>query len=162
MLSGESANGKFPAESLAMMSAIIDKTENWMPPIASLEKMMALSDSPGDAMAASAVFTAEKLQAGAIVVKGDASGDFARLVAKYRPSMPVLTLLDPSLHGAKVARQLSVHRGVFPTLLSHAEALPAAAQQKLVEDGDEVVVVYTSPAHGLSMSVFEFQNGKLV
>lgn len=32
MLSGESANGKYPVESLETMSAIIDKTEGWMAP----------------------------------------------------------------------------------------------------------------------------------
>jgi len=70
MLSGESANGKFPVESLAMMSSIIAKTENWMPPMASVDQLMESSSSPADAMAASTVFTAEKMGAGAIVVTG--------------------------------------------------------------------------------------------
>jgi pyruvate kinase len=191
MLSGESANGKFPAESLAMMSAIITKTENWMPPMASVDQMMELSVSPADAMAASTVFTAEKLAAGAIVVTGkrlrvyvvsypqlslvksrayacdssnphsthplgDWSGDLARLVAKYRPSMPVLTLLAAEKHGARVSRQLSLHRGIFPTLLPYADALPAAVEQGLLKAGDQVVVVAADK--GLNMSVVEFNS----
>jgi pyruvate kinase len=32
MLSGESANGKYPVQSLDTMRAIIDKTEGWMKP----------------------------------------------------------------------------------------------------------------------------------
>lgn len=32
MLSGESANGNYPVQSLETMRAIIDKTEGWMPP----------------------------------------------------------------------------------------------------------------------------------
>lgn len=209
MLSGESANGKFPAESLAMMSAILAKTEAWMPPLASADRLAARAASPADAVAASSVFTAEKLAAGAIVVTGESvgaicythlvssyaplfarsslslrrfayscacarvcvflltssnpppipgdwRGDLARLVAKYRPSVPVLALLAADSRGARVSRQLSLHRGVFPTLLPYADALPAAVAQGLLKAGDQVVVVAAAP--GLAMSVVEVKS----
>jgi pyruvate kinase len=154
MLSGESANGKFPVESVEMMSKIIEKTESWMPPIASVEAMMDDAESKEDAMAASAVFTSEKLAAGCIVVKGDDSGDVSRLVSKYRPSSPILLVLDGVKHGQKVARQTSLHRGVFPTLLNEAQALAAAKEQGLFEAGDDLVSITVHPASGsIGMSI---------
>ena len=149
MLSGESANGKYPVESVKMMAAIASKTENWMPSIASIDQMMEEAGSKEDALAASAVFTAEKLGAGCLVVKGDASGDLSRLVAKYRPSMPILALVN----SAKVARQLSIHRGVFPTLLPYHKALPASAAQGLLKPGDELVMVEVGPNDALDLSI---------
>ena len=148
MLSGESANGKYPVESVKMMASIVRKTEEWMPPISDLDVLAEGSDSAADSVAASAVFGAEKLGAGLIVVRGDASGDLSRLVAKFRPSMPVVALVG----SAKAARQLSIHRGVFPTLLALEEALPAAKAQGLIEAGDAVVTVEQGPAGELSMA----------
>ena len=86
---------------------------------------------------------------------GDWTGDVARLIAKYRPSMPVLTVLSPEKHGARVSRQLSLHRGVFPTLLPYDDALPAAALQGLLTEDDQMVVVAVD--QGLAMSVVGFK-----
>jgi len=91
-----------------------------------------------------------------LISPGDWTGDVARLVAKYRPSMPVLTLLSPEKHGARVSRQLSLHRGVFPTLLSYDEALPAAVAQGLLTGNDQMVVVAADK--GLTMSVVDFKS----
>mmetsp|Transcript_60566 Transcript_60566/g.118742 ORF Transcript_60566/g.118742 Transcript_60566/m.118742 type:complete len:514 (+) Transcript_60566:50-1591(+) len=148
MLSGESANGKFPVESVAMMNKIIAKTEEWMPTIANLDAMVDQAESKEDATAASAVFTSEKLGAGCIVLNGDVTGDVARLVSKYRPSAPVLLLLDGAEHADKVARQTSLHRGVFPTLLPKQEALAAAKEQGLFSAGDDLVTITVGASGG--------------
>lgn len=91
-------------------------------------------------MAASCVLAALKLDAGGIVVVNDASGDVTRLISKYRPSIPVLAVVD----SVKVARQLSLHRSVYPTMLPHHKALSAAVEQGLLENKDNVVVVNVS------------------
>ena len=149
MLSGESANGSYPIESVATMQSIIRTVESWAPPSMSLEQMLQLSGSKEDTMAASAVFTSEKLSATMIVVNGK-YGNMARLVSKFRPSVPILALVD----NARVARQLSIHRGVYPTLLSEAEALPAAVSMGMCKPGDQVVNLVVNSEDGiLSMSI---------
>jgi pyruvate kinase len=149
MLSGESANGKFPVQALEMMTAIIKKTESWMPPYDSAAAMTAKSSSVEDVMAASCVFSAEKINAGGIVVVGDASGDVTRLLSKYRPSMPVLVVLD----SVKVAKQLNIHRSVFPTLLPYDKAIPAAIEQGLFDKRDHFIFVNAGGANGIEMSI---------
>jgi superfamily II helicase len=49
-----------------------------------------------------------------------------------------------------------LHRGVFPTLLSYDEALPAAVAQGLLTGNDQMVVVAADK--GLTMSVVDFKS----
>lgn len=151
MLSGESANGKFPVDSLKMMRSIIGKTENWMPPLVNMEQMFDETENKEDAMAASAVFTAEKINAGSIIVSGDETGDITRLVSKYRPSMPIVSILS----SVKVARQLTIHRGVYPTNLPVGEAMAGALHQGIFAPSDQLVFLMcgvTGPT-GIEMAV---------
>lgn len=77
-----------------------------------------------ESIASSAVRTATKVSA-AVIVVFTSSGRAARLIAKYRPTMPVLCIVIPRLHtdhlrwsftGAFQARQCLVVRGLFPML----------------------------------------------
>eukprot|EP00246_Nothoceros_aenigmaticus_P009203 TRINITY_DN24575_c0_g1_i1.p1 TRINITY_DN24575_c0_g1~~TRINITY_DN24575_c0_g1_i1.p1 ORF type:complete len:159 (+),score=36.27 TRINITY_DN24575_c0_g1_i1:65-478(+) len=77
-----------------------------------------------ESIASSAVRAATKVRASVIVVF-TSSGRAARLIAKYRPSMPVLVVVIPKLStnqlrwtftGAFQARQCLVVRGLFPML----------------------------------------------
>mmetsp|Transcript_1064 Transcript_1064/g.3258 ORF Transcript_1064/g.3258 Transcript_1064/m.3258 type:complete len:747 (+) Transcript_1064:279-2519(+) len=110
-------------------------------------------------VAAAAVRTAEKVQAGLIIVLSH-SGRTAALVAKYRPAMPIIALVIPRvicrdhkwvLTGLASARQTLVNRGVVPllgapmfggsseTLLQ--QAIDAAASRGLVKPHQSVVCV---------------------
>jgi len=77
-----------------------------------------------EALAAAAVQTAYQIEAKLIVVFSH-TGETTRLVAKYHPQCPVLSLSIPTVHGGTVqwrvegdveARQQLVYRGVVPAL----------------------------------------------
>ncbi|KAE9076473.1 Pyruvate kinase [Phytophthora fragariae] len=97
MLSGETANGDYPTEAVSMMSKICVQAEG---AIHYNELYQALHNSVLDtygqmdtqeAITSSAVKTAIDINAKMIVVLTE-SGNTARLVSKFRPSMPVLVL----------------------------------------------------------------------
>ena len=110
MLSGETANGGFPADAVRMMSATCVEAEAMQDYDSSYRSMrqQVLASKSGrgthmstaESIASSAVKTAWDLKAGIIVVV-TRTGNTARLVAKYRPSVPII-VLTPS---EAVARQ---------------------------------------------------------
>lgn len=109
-----------------------------------------------ESLASSATRTAEKINAGLIIVMVQ-SGRTVSLVAKYRPPMPILAVVVPKLsssdlgwqlEGKFLARQTCVLRGVVPMLAAPMsegsddlmnEAVAAAYQQRLVKAHDFVV-----------------------
>ncbi|KAK9840140.1 hypothetical protein WJX74_004030 [Apatococcus lobatus] len=110
-----------------------------------------------ESMASTAVRAAAKIKASLIIVYSS-TGRTARLVAKYRPSMPILTLVIPhltatnslkwQLGGRSLARQTLIIRGVVPMLAAPmpgssdfmlSEAVRAAAARGLVEPNDHIV-----------------------
>lgn len=119
MLSGESANGKYPIESVKVMTRIIRESDAYMSyfeqenieSTAAFKPTVQLSNSRQEALCKAAVEAADSAQAKLIIVlvRG---GTAARLLAKFRPRQPVMAFC---LH-PKTARQLSLHRGVFPVV----------------------------------------------
>ena len=114
MLSAETATGKFPVETVEMMSRIIKTAEEYAfanPPDGFQAGALAMPgstvDSDTDAVMAGAVMTAREVCAKAIVVLSH-SGRTARLVARRRPSVPIVALTDLE----HVVRQLSLVWGV--------------------------------------------------
>nr|GMC63599.1 Pyruvate kinase, cytosolic isozyme [Ipomoea batatas]GMD86225.1 Pyruvate kinase, cytosolic isozyme [Ipomoea batatas] len=77
-----------------------------------------------ESIASSAVRAAIKVRA-SVIICFTTSGRAARLIAKYRPTMPVLSVVIPQLKsnqlrwtfsGASEARQSLIVRGIFPML----------------------------------------------
>jgi len=115
--------------------------------------------SKGESIASSAVRTAEKINAGMILVLAQ-TGRTVSLVAKYRPPMPVLAVVVPTLRssnngwqmeGKFLARQFLVMRGVHPMLAAPmagsegllGEAIASAHGQGLVRPRQHVVCILT-------------------
>ena len=111
-----------------------------------------------ESVASSAVRAAQKVAARLIIVYTQ-SGHAAALVAKYRPPVPIMTLVIPrltsdgmswKLEGRGVARQALAVRGLLPVLAAPApsgkalleEAVMLASSLSLVGPGDHVVVVH--------------------
>jgi pyruvate kinase len=130
MLSGETAAGSFPLEAVKTMASIIVEAESSIDHDSLFRSILDSQPTPMSALeslASSAVRTAQKLSASAIVVL-TRGGTVARLVMKYRPSCPVLTVAVPSLtttdgtawtcSGAAPARHSLIMRGLFPVLAS--------------------------------------------
>lgn len=110
-----------------------------------------------ESIASSAVRAATKVDASLIIVYTH-SGQTASLVAKYRPPMPILTLVVPtlqsdglkwSLEGKYVARQCLIQHSLLPVLAAPSpsgetlleEAVYMCSRKGLVNPGDHIVVV---------------------
>jgi pyruvate kinase len=150
MLSGETAMGEFPVETVTMMSKIAVQAESslnyrrlWE------ERTAAVTNTVTDAIAQSTVDIALDLSAAAIVTP-TSSGATARAVSKYRPSAPIVAAATiPCTY-----QQLALSWGVYPVLVAPSrntddmiqEAVEGAERAGLVKNGDTVVLTAGVPA----------------
>lgn len=112
MLSGETAKGSYPQESVREMHETCLKAENSIPYISHFEEMSSLVRRPvsvTESCAMAAVKQSLDLNAGGIVVLST-SGASARLLSKYRPVCPIFMVTrNPS-----ASRYGHLYRGVYP------------------------------------------------
>jgi pyruvate kinase len=107
MLSGETAVGKFPEETVRMMGKIIDAA---VPRVA--ERHFPDEDMIADAVSASAVSMASQIGAKLICVFTQ-SGSTAKRVARYRPLQPILALSS----NRRISYRLNFSWGVYPVII---------------------------------------------
>ncbi|EKM61229.1 uncharacterized protein PHACADRAFT_111557 [Phanerochaete carnosa HHB-10118-sp] len=112
MLSGETAKGSYPVQSVLMMAetCMLAEASICYPPL--YDELRSLTPRPTDTVetvAIAAVAAADEQNASAIVVLST-SGNTARLVSKYRPRCPVITVT----RNQQTARQIHLHRGIYP------------------------------------------------
>ncbi len=115
MLSNETATGKYPIESVTMMAKIIEGAEGWLQqqPLSTFEntRMVASSNhhpTVTEAIEISAARLADRIGARAIATL-TRSGLSARLLAKYRPKVPILAFAE----NPRVRSQLALSWGVY-------------------------------------------------
>ena len=112
MLSGETAVGKYPLESVRTLATIAMRAEASLHEYGYLQK---IKPSPANvvtqAISQASVSMAENLNAAAIISLTE-SGFTSRLISKYRPACPILAITSAE----KVARKLSMNWGVIPAL----------------------------------------------
>jgi pyruvate kinase len=142
MLSGETAVGDYPVESVRVMDAIAREVE---PAMGYRHEIPDASERPsvGNAMSNAACDLAEALGAGAILVP-TFSGRTASMVARLRPRRPVIGLS----HHRHALRQMAIEWGVTPLRIAetgHVEqlwsvSLAAAKESRVVSSGDLVVI----------------------
>lgn len=113
MLSGETAAGKHPFESLRIMGRILEETELRLPFVAPA----CLGDSENEAHAAAAVSMARALRAPAIVLF-TRSGNIAQAISRLRPTVPVIAFTDSQ----DVARSMQILYGIQPAYLPFDKA----------------------------------------
>ncbi len=147
MLSGESATGEFPLESVETMARTLEEMEKStlddLPPHLRLDP-----EAPEAAMTNVATILSHALQAKAIVCLAE-TGDAARLLSRHRPTMPIYACTD----AAPIARQMNLSWGVVPCVLPpwkdvHAwevEAIVWLKKHKQLKTGDEVIFVGGEP-----------------
>ncbi|CAG8649232.1 9770_t:CDS:2, partial [Acaulospora colombiana] len=112
MLSGETAKGSYPIESVKMMheTCIMAESVICYPPL--FNELRALTPLPmetTESVACSAVSAAHEIHAACILVLST-SGNTARLISKYRPRCPIITVT----RFAQTARQIHLYRGCYP------------------------------------------------
>jgi pyruvate kinase len=144
MLSGETAIGRYPVESVAYMDRIARAVE---PSLDHRHGLAQAADQPfptvGEAMSNAACDIAEVLDAAAILVP-TYSGRTASAVARHRPRRPIIAVT----HKRDAVQQLALEWGVVSSQIEQADdvehlwssALEAARDTGLVEPGDRVVI----------------------
>ncbi|MGL9735201.1 MAG: pyruvate kinase PykF [Symbiopectobacterium sp.] len=143
MLSGESAKGKYPLETVTIMATICQRTDVDMN-----ARLDAQQDSAKmcitEAVCRGAVETAEKLYAPLIVV-ATSGGKSAKSIRKYFPHSRILALTTNAI----TARQLLLSKGVDTLLVSEIASTDdfyrigkeAALKSGYAQSGDVVVMV---------------------
>jgi pyruvate kinase len=148
MLSGETAIGRFPVESVEMMDRIIRSTEEMLSPATVSVRQSMLgrrSGSYGRAISEAALLAAEEVSCRLIVVITK-TGHMARRIAALRPSHRIIALTPLE----KTYRQLAATWGVEPYMIDDISpqlvSMLVAADQALLENhlaerGETVVVM---------------------
>ncbi len=149
MLSDETAMGAYPVEAVSTLDRIARSTEPYVNERAYLEEEISqmLHTIPAG-ISRVACRLALDLKAAAIVAT-TSSGSTARLVARFRPSAPIMALTDRVV----TQRQLSLSWGVIPHLVSSfidtdqmfALARSRAMEKGVVEPEDCIVITAGVP-----------------
>ncbi len=149
MLSGETAMGDYPVESVRMMANIVEEVERSqtfqdLPPPEFIEHLKTFPN----AAAKAATTAADELNVNGIVALTQ-SGSTARLVMTYRPGKPIFACTP----NERVYHQMALFWGVAPhmielyddtdRILERVEKLMRT--QRGASAGDEVIVVMGSP-----------------
>jgi pyruvate kinase len=150
MLSGETASGKFPIESVKMMDRIIVAAERTAlsHQIQPMREPLQMPASFPDVICATACRAA--LEAGtALIAAFTLSGTTARLLSHYRPRVPIIAF-SPN---QEVRRRLALLWGVVPRVLEPIQEMEAMVKRVeeellargLANKGDRVVIVSGAP-----------------
>ena len=148
MLSGETANGKYPAEAVQVMRDIILKTEKSPFDILAHDFLGDKRHSISAAIANGAHELLKDTGAKAIVA-ASTSGFSARMVARHRPDHPVWVMTN----NEKVHYQMSLVWGVETFVLPDCQTLDelidrsidTLLKKKLVEAKERVIIVAGRP-----------------
>ncbi len=162
MLSGETAAGKYPVESLKMMCEIAKATEEHLQTddrleMRQMEKAYNVSTSVGIA----SVITAKQLDAKYIVTPS-VSGQTARLVSKLHPQTPIIGM-SPN---ESTLRRMQLYWGVQPmpaTIMESAEdimirSVNVLKNLEMVKPKDAIVITAGVPVSEYAQEVSGITN----
>ena len=150
MLSGETAQGKYPVEALQMMVHIVCNTEEHLDYDTLLKKaeehrMKGISTAIGHA----SVTTAYNLGAKCIITPS-VSGATARVVSKFKPKTPIIGVTPDE----RTLRRMQIYWGVYPMKSIQfnstedicSSAIELVCAKQLAETGDVVVLTAGLPS----------------
>jgi pyruvate kinase len=149
MLSGETAAGHYPVETVRTMAKIALRTEKDI----DYKKRFKERDDDDlcnitNAISHATCSAAHDLEARAVITVTK-SGTTAKMLSKYRPSCPIIGCSTDE----KTVRQLNLSWGVAPLLMAEESttdglfqaAINVAAQNNLITDGDLTVITAGVP-----------------
>ena len=148
MLSGETAVGKYPVETVKTMSRIAKHTENDIDYKKRFNINQPETKTVTDAISHAACTTAHDLNARAIIVVTK-QGKSAKNISKYRPNVDIIAATT----NEKTYRKLALSWGVYPVMAqiqSNSDALfehavKCVSENDYVDKGDIVVIVSGTP-----------------
>ncbi len=148
MLSGETASGRYPIPAVQMMDRIVREAEEHLhgePPPRDTWRGAA----PLDSVVAGAAVRAAHDASAVAVACFTLSGTTARLLAHFRPHMPLVAFSPDQA----IRRRIGLYWGVVPKVMepvSDADAMCDLVSERLVADGlarpgNRIVIVFGSP-----------------
>jgi pyruvate kinase len=149
MLSGESAVGKYPIQTVTTMVRIAEMAEKSIDYGSKLAAMKFNQvENVTNAISYATCAIAQQLKAVAII-SATQSGQTARMISRFRAYCPILATTSNS----RVQRQLSISWGVIPLLVREALSVEEmfeigvikALEIKLVKQGDIIVITAGGP-----------------
>lgn len=149
MLSGETAAGKYPLESIRMMAQIAKRAESAIDYRTLLNsKLMDKQITVTDAISHATCNTALDLEASAIIT-ATSSGYTARMVSKFKPKAPIIA----ATVSERIRRRLCLSWGVETVLTKQLQStddvidisVEKALDSKLIKRGDLVVITAGVP-----------------
>ncbi|MFH1999499.1 MAG: pyruvate kinase [Planctomycetota bacterium] len=157
MLSAETATGKYPVESVAMMSRVIEATEQAAtPPPIGIHKEGICSPIP--LSIAEAVRNARAICNARLIFAFTTSGFTAEMISNLFPKEPIIALTSDKL----VMRQLTLPRSVYSIEVKQPRSLAelfgivnlTCARHRLARRGDRVIVTGGAPFGKMMLTNF--------
>ena len=143
MLSGETAAGKYPVESVAVMAKIAEATENKIDFAERFRSAEFITHTTVDAISHATVGMAVDIGAKAIVVC-TLTGGTARMISRFRPPVDILGLTTSEISMRKLALSWGVVPALFEAYTSTDVLFYVAkqmAKEKLhLQPGDKIVI----------------------
>lgn len=151
MLSGETANGKYPIKAVEMMHKIAceieaseeykERVKSWAIP----KKKLNMAES----IAHSGFITAREIDAQ--ILTPTLHGNTPKLVSRYRPNQPIIAVTFCE----RVLRNLLLYWGVFPIISEMADnsdemiedSIRKSLKNKLIKQFDKVVIIAGIPVN---------------
>ncbi|MDT2604806.1 pyruvate kinase [Enterococcus dongliensis] len=148
MLSGESANGKYPVEAVGTMARIDMEAESALSELGSFQINEFDKSNVTETIGLSVARAAKNLGVKTIVAATE-SGHTARMISKYRPDADILAVTFDE----NTKRSLMVNWGVYPTVAEKPsttdEMFDLAAQQAVelgfAKEGDLILITAGVP-----------------
>lgn len=148
MLSGESANGKYPVEAVRAMATIDKNAQTLLNEYGRLDSSVFARTTKTEVVA-SAVKDATSSMDIKLVVALTESGNTARLISKYRPDADILAVTFDE----KTQKSLMINWGVIPIVTEKPSSTDdmfevaerIALESGLVQSGDNIVIVAGVP-----------------
>ncbi|KAM1018642.1 hypothetical protein ACFX2C_040246 [Malus domestica] len=146
LLGAETLRGLYPVETISIVGKICSEAEKVFNQDLYFKRAVKYVGEPMthlESIASSAVRAAIKVKA-SVIICFTTSGRAARLIAKYRPTMPVLSVVIPrvktnqlrwAFSGAFEARQSLIVRGIFPMLADprHPAEITVATNESILK-----------------------------
>ena len=148
MLSGETAAGEYPVQSVAAMAKIVEHAETHTEYIQTIDIDSFEIETTAEALSHSAATLAKDLNASAIVVC-TRTGGTARKVSRFRPNINIIGITT-DIHAY---RQLALSWGVWPAMAEEYSSIDIlfyfakqiAKKSGLAKKGDTIVITGGTP-----------------